>query len=127
MSLIGFLQSLADSTYQVFHHEGPGEVDEDGEGIGDGTLAIKQSGYGFAATATYTVDGAGHTLVGKSQIVNWSIRESITHNGKDVTKDDIYVSSHTGEDEGDRRIIVEYRFTEKGVAHRFRFKKSLGD
>lgn len=127
MSIIGLIQSLQDSTWQVFHHSGPGELDEDSEAIGEGTLTLKQAGFGFSATGAYTVDGAGHTLIGKAQVVNWSVRETITLDGEDVAKDDLYVSSHIGENDPDRRVIAEYRFSQNGVAHKYRFKKSLGE
>ena len=128
MSLIALLQSLADSTWQVFHHTGDGELDEDTEAVGEGTLTIKQAGFGFSATGAYTVDGVGHTLIGKAQVVNLSVRETITHDGAEVAKDDLYVSSHIKESDEDRRVIVEYRFkSADGTNHKFRFKKSLGE
>ncbi len=125
MSLIAVIQTLTDSTWQVFHHQGAGDVDEDTEEIGEGTLSIDGAGFGIAAIGTYTADGVEHTLVGKMQLVNWSVRESIIHDGIDVAKDDIYISSHLKESDEDRRVIVEYRFHQEKVAHKIRFKKAI--
>jgi hypothetical protein len=111
--------------WQVYHHEGDGEIDEEtAERFKDGKVTI----VGGALKATYKKksgqETAMYTLEGRAAVINWSYREIIKWNGVDVDRDDIYTSSHIM-GEGERRVIVDFKFTLAGVKHWFRFKKSV--
>lgn len=109
--------------WQVFHHTGPGEVDEDSDPQFSGKMDLGITSSSYIVKGEWTESGKVHKLRGEAGIVRLKVRETIELDARQVDKDDIYVSSHL-DDESDRRLIVEYRFKDGEMFHRVRFKKS---
>lgn len=124
LTLIGTVNALTKGTWQVFHHEGPGDLDEDtATDLGEGDLTFAAGNFSYIVKGVYTKDGTLHRLRGEAGIVHLRVREKIEWDDKEVDKDDVYVSSNNVDD--GKRILVEFRFKDGEALHRFRFKKEF--